>query len=204
MIPTFLRPLVVIAAFAFAAIFGTMQTHAAFTTPTRSGASGGPPVDVGDALKIAAHDQVLDLSLRKMEALAAMLARVTDERSAREVLPAAERCYLELQLVALRGQMLPPPTATERPKLADRASRFIAARAALDAEMEKALNALRRLEAAVTNRLNSEPTVLAVWSRARRIAPQPRARSSSEATTEVDPAPLPEVSPAPGEPLKAA
>ena len=80
----------------------------------------------------------------------------------------------------------------------------IAARAALDAEMEKALNALRRLEAAVTNRLNGEPAVLAVWNRARRIAPQPRARSSSEATTQADPAPLPEVSPAPGEPLKAA
>jgi hypothetical protein len=134
---TFRRTLIVLAAIVFAALFGTTETHAAFTTPARSGASSGPPVDVADALKIAAHDEVLDLSLRKMEALAAMLARATDERSAREILPAAERCYLELQLVALRGQMLPPPSAAERPKLADRASRFIAARAALDVEIAR-------------------------------------------------------------------
>jgi hypothetical protein len=124
----------VVLAFVACASLSVTAIDAAFVTPARSGASAGPAVDVGDALKISAHDQVLDLSLRKMEALAAMLARVTDERSAREILPAAERCYLELQLVALRGQMLPPPTAAERPKLADRASRFLAARAALDAE----------------------------------------------------------------------
>ena len=82
------------AAFAFAAIINPIITHAAFTTPARSGASSGPPIEVADALKISSHDQVLDLGLRKMEALAAILARVTDERTAREVCPAAERCYI--------------------------------------------------------------------------------------------------------------
>src|SRR5688572_6145671 len=100
---TFLRTGIVISAFVFVLIVGSTPTHAAFTTPARSGTSSGPPVDLADALKIAAHQEVLDLSLRKMEALAAMLARATDERTAREILPAAERCYLELQLVALRG-----------------------------------------------------------------------------------------------------
>jgi len=113
------------------------ETHAAFVTPARSGASSGPAVDVADALKIASHADVLDLSLRKIEALAAMLARVTDERTAREILPSAERCYLELELVALRGQMLPAPTTAERQKLMDRASRFTVARGALDAEVAR-------------------------------------------------------------------
>ena len=135
MVSNFRRFLVVLA-FACASLSVT-ATDAAFVTPARSGASAGPPVDVADALKISAHDEVLDLSLRKMEALAAMLARATDERTAREILPGAERCYLELQLVALRGQMLPPPQPHERQKLADRASRFIAARAALDAEIAR-------------------------------------------------------------------
>ena len=127
----------IVATFTLAALVATADTRAAFTTPARSGTDAGPPVDVASALKISSHDEVLDLSLRKMEALATMLARVTDERTARDVLPAAERCYLELQLVAFRGQMLPPPGNAERQKLADRASRFMAARAALDAETKR-------------------------------------------------------------------
>jgi hypothetical protein len=54
----------------------------------------------------------------------------------------------------------------------------VAARAALATEMKKAMSALRRLDAAVVNRLAHQPTTLAVWSRARRVAPQRKSRSS--------------------------
>ena len=65
----------------------------------------------------------------------------------------------------------------------------VAARAALDTAMENAMNALRRLDAAVPNRLSNDPAKLAVWTRARRIAaqPQPRRSEAAEETTVVPP-----------------
>jgi len=128
------RTVVFAGTFLFAVAIHSSTTHAAFTTPARSGVSSGPSLDVNEALKISSHEEVLDIGVRKMEALSAMLARVTDERSARDICPVAERCYIELQLIAARGTMLPPPTAEERSRLADGASRFATARAALDRE----------------------------------------------------------------------
>ena len=128
---------VVAAVFACAALLGPMSARAAFTTPARSGVSSGPSLDVNETLKVSTHEEVLDIGLRKMEALAAMLARVTDERSARDICPAAERCYVELQLISVRGTMLAPPTAEERERLQDRSARFSTARAALDTEIAR-------------------------------------------------------------------
>ena len=71
----------------------------------------------------------------------------------------------------------------------------IAARAALDTTMEAALNALKRLDAAVPNRLKGDTAALAVWTRARRLAPASRRGESTDAAPEavpVAPAPIPE------------
>ena len=53
----------------------------------------------------------------------------------------------------------------------------VAARAAFDTAMEKALNALRRLDAAVPNRLGRDAAKRAIWTRARGTAPQPKTRN---------------------------
>jgi len=66
----------------------------------------------------------------------------------------------------------------------------VAARAALDTAMEKAMNALRRLDAAVPNRLRTDPPRLAVSTRVRRIAAQRQPRRS-EASGETPVAPPP-------------
>ena len=71
----------------------------------------------------------------------------------------------------------------------------IAARAALDTTMEMALNALRRLDAAVPNRLKGDAVALAVWTRARRLAAATRRGESAETVPEavpVAPAPIPD------------
>ncbi len=132
-ITTLTRSLVALA-FISAAILSATNSRAAFTTPSRTGASSGAPVDVDDALKITSHDAVLDKAIGKMETLAALLARATDERSAREVCPAAERCFIELQLIMIRATMLPPTSVGERARLQSHQAGFTAARAALDKE----------------------------------------------------------------------
>ena len=63
----------------------------------------------------------------------------------------------------------------------------VAARAALDKTMEAALNALKRLDAAVPNRLKGDAAALAVWTRARRLAPATRRGESVEAEPEALP-----------------
>src|SRR5829696_2480096 len=110
---------------------------AAFTTPARRGASSGPPVDVDDALRMTSIEAVLDIGIQKMEALAALLARVSDERSARDICPAAERCFIEFELVSIRMQMLPLPKAAEAGRIQERQVRFTTARAQLDREIAR-------------------------------------------------------------------
>jgi hypothetical protein len=67
----------------------------------------------------------------------------------------------------------------------------VAARAAFDTAMEKALNALRRLDAAVPNRLSRDAAKRAIWTRARRTAPQPKSRhSATKAAPRPTPTPL--------------
>jgi hypothetical protein len=67
----------------------------------------------------------------------------------------------------------------------------VSARAALDEAMGRALNALRRLDAAVPNRLADDAARLAAWSVARRVAPHPRRGvrvSQEEDVTPIPPA----------------
>ena len=138
-VTTKLPRLLVVLAFICAAVLAASRAgaDAAFTTPARRGASSGPPLDVADALRMSSYEVVLDTGIQKMEALAGLLARVTDERSAREVCPAAERCYIEFELVSVRLTMLPPPTTADRARLQDRQARFTAAQAALNAEVAR-------------------------------------------------------------------
>ena len=75
------------------------------------------PVTIDQIAHITSHEQLLRLATLRMAKLCTLLERATDEQSAREAAPLAERCYLEMELIGARIAMLTPPTDDERPRL---------------------------------------------------------------------------------------
>jgi hypothetical protein len=63
----------------------------------------------------------------------------------------------------------------------------VAARAGIEAAIDEGLDAVRRLDAIVPNRLRNDPKALALWERARRVERTSRAKSDG---AEPEPAPV--------------
>src|SRR5262249_19100626 len=78
--------------------------------------------------------QLMEMAIARTEALDALLGRVRDDQTAQELRPAAERCFIEMSVVAARLQMMGPPTETDRFAVAPLAERFFRARQTLQAE----------------------------------------------------------------------
>jgi hypothetical protein len=66
----------------------------------------------------------------------------------------------------------------------------VAARAALDTAMQAGLDAVRRLDAIVRNRLRNDAPIVAIWERARHVE-YPASRAKNEAAAEPTPAQAP-------------
>jgi hypothetical protein len=87
---------------------------AGHTPPTQTDV----PLTIDQVLHVASVEQLLTVAGERAKTLLGLLSKATDEESAREILPAARRCYLEISLVDARLGMLPPPTDQDRARLA--------------------------------------------------------------------------------------
>src|SRR5688572_7277382 len=95
------------------------------------------PLDVGDALKLTNHESLAELAVVKMHGLADLLAGVTDESTARDRAPAAERYCLELQLLQARTRMVAPVASSDPHAVHAHSRRCAEAKGALDAELDR-------------------------------------------------------------------
>jgi hypothetical protein len=86
---------------------------------------------------INSHEQILGLASTKSAELASLLEQATDAASARRIRPAAERVYLECQLINIRVTMLPQPDMGNVFALAGPARDFKRNRERLMSEMER-------------------------------------------------------------------
>lgn len=96
-----------------------------------AGPAAQPALTVEQVLSATSHDKLFPWATQKMEELAALLEGATDGSSARIAAPAAERCYMEMQMIVLRIAMLPRPANHELARLEGAAKRFEQARARL-------------------------------------------------------------------------
>src|SRR5438067_1705916 len=71
-------------------------------------------LELADMIDVTTHQRVLELSIARAEALGQLLSHIVDEKTARESLPAVERCYLEMEMLGIRMTMLPAPSVQER------------------------------------------------------------------------------------------
>jgi hypothetical protein len=120
-----------------ALIFGILLTSgsiASAATPTTAPAA---VLEIKDLLAISSKKELVQLTLVKIEALARLLSRVTDEASARDLRPAIERSYLEMELVGTRLGMMGPPTAEDRAQVADTQQRYTLAMQTVQREIAR-------------------------------------------------------------------
>jgi len=95
------------------------------------------PLEIKDLLSISSKKELVELTLVKIEALARLLSRVTDEASARDLRPAIERSYLEMELVGSRLGMMGPATAEDRAQVADTQQRYTLAMQTVQREIAR-------------------------------------------------------------------
>ena len=92
------------------------------------------PITIDQIVHITSHEQLLRLATLRMATLCTLLEQATDEKSAREAAPLAERCYLEMELIGVRITMLTPPSDDERPRLGQMYDLFQQTRARIERE----------------------------------------------------------------------
>ena len=97
----------------------------------------GDQLEVTDVLAVSSHERLQDLAAAKMQSLASQLEKAKDEQSARAIASAAERSYVELQLLAARFTMLPTPTRKEQKAIDAKNAPFEKARLALRKQIER-------------------------------------------------------------------
>jgi hypothetical protein len=104
------------------------------------------PLTIDSVTSITSHQEFFNLSVTKQDELTALLKQVTDAASARKIRPAAERLYIECQLLNIRLTMLPRPQFADMIVMRPSAEAFKKSRDLLMVEME---------------RVNGEPALLA-------------------------------------------
>ena len=107
------------------AVFGFLLLCPA--APASMAATAKASLEIKDLLEISSKKELVELTLVKIEALARLLSRVTDEASACDLRPAIERSYLEMELVGTRLGMMGPATAADRAQVADTQQRYTTA-----------------------------------------------------------------------------
>src|SRR5688500_3116734 len=70
-------------------------------------------VTIEQLLTISSREKLFQGFIVKAEELANLLSQATDQHAARRLAPSVERCFLELELIALRISMLPKPQPDE-------------------------------------------------------------------------------------------
>jgi hypothetical protein len=127
-----------------------------------SAAETTPPLEVKDALALTTKAEVFDATLDRIDSLGRLLAKVTDEKSAAELRPAIERCYLEMELLGSRLTMMGPPTDEDRRVLASTQARFVRGKEKVQSEMTRiasnsaAANTLRSVVLPVIGQLRGD------------------------------------------------
>jgi hypothetical protein len=114
--------------------FAAAMSVCVFATPvaaTETDDDAPLGLEVSDVLAVSSHERLQELAATKMQGLASLLEKAKDELSARAIAAAAERSFMELQLLAARFTMLPNPTRDEQKSIDAKAAPFEAARVAL-------------------------------------------------------------------------
>jgi hypothetical protein len=101
---------------------------------------------IDSVVSITSHQEFFNLSVTKQDELTAILKQINDPASARKLRPAAERLYIECQLLNIRLTMLPRPQMADMIVMRPSAEAFKKSRELLMVEME---------------RVNGEPALLA-------------------------------------------
>ena len=122
-----------------AAVFGFLLFGGAASMIAAPAKTSAPatPLEIKDLLSISSKKELVELTLVKIEALARLLSRVTDEASARDLRPAIERSYLEMALVGSRLGMMGPATAEDRAQVADTQQRYTLAMQTVQREIAR-------------------------------------------------------------------
>jgi hypothetical protein len=97
-------------------------------------------LEVRDVLAISSKVQLLEMTLAKFESLARLLAKVSDESSAKNLRPAIERCYFEMEMLGIRLQMMGPPTAADRQQALATRDRYEQVKETLVAQVRRLLS----------------------------------------------------------------
>jgi hypothetical protein len=153
------------------AVLVVLMLLPAFVSARGAAAAEEPTIRIEQVLAVSQHERLLPWATEKVEELCSMLETVRDGSSARLAAPAAERCYMELELIGTRIGMLPRPGGAEAARLAPLAQRFEQARARIGEQVVRirsnpALAASLRgviepVYAQVRGQINSQSSVLA-------------------------------------------